>query len=86
MDKCKLTFDELVERYQKLDTPALEELLIFIVAGIHDVKELISIPRKDCNEQTGWQRWSSYEKITYGQEREVVEFVLFERQVLGIER
>ena len=77
---CDFTFDELVERYHMLGVKSLKALSS--QKRFYE-DDYTVIPRKD--RLYGWM-WSSYEKITHNQETEVVEFVLFEKQVLGIEK
>ena len=83
--KYDFTFDELVERYRNLETYSMENILSFY----RNSKDgYTAIPYKHYNYRlpiNGIQ-WSFDEKISFEQEREVIEFVLFERQVLGVEK
>ena len=84
---CDFTFDELVERYQQLETYTLEDILKFITGFQNTgLDEMADIPLKNYAKDNLWKRWSTDEKITYRQEMEVVEFVLFKRQALGIKK
>ena len=85
MEKTALTYDEIKARYYNIPSERLERWHDWNANGKHKLWEMTSIPTADKN-QTISSEFDRNNEITLELENQIIEQILFERNVLGLER